>query len=98
MNAILIFQFLFKDTKPVGTKTKRKKGKKKGKERTINRRSLSHNVINIIGVHCTAHAQCTVFSYSYTFITIFKNISCITDIFFLPIKTIFNALIKAKSK
>ena len=48
MNAILIFQFLFKDTKPVGTKTKRKKGKKKGKERTINRRSLSHNVILLV--------------------------------------------------
>ena len=31
MNAILICQFLFKDTKPLGTKTKRKKGKKKGK-------------------------------------------------------------------
>ena len=48
MNAILIFQFLFKDTKPVGTKTKRKKGKKKGKERTINRRSLSHNGILLV--------------------------------------------------
>ena len=48
MNAILIFQFFFKDTKPVGTKTKRKKGKKKGKERTINRRSLTHNVILLV--------------------------------------------------